>query len=82
MPSEPGVPIASQGWPSFRTISGDWLERAQWIIDHPGWTFAAYDAAAAGDITFQRAYETMRREAEQQARARAEAEMKARDNGR
>lgn len=57
-------------------------ERAQWIIDHPGWTFAAYDAAAAGDITFQRAYETMRREAEQQARARAEAEMKARDNGR
>lgn len=30
--------------------------RAQFIEDHPGWTFADYDTAAAGDIAFQNEY--------------------------
>lgn len=39
-------------------------ERAQFIKDHPGWTFKDYDEARAGDITFMREYETMLRQAE------------------
>lgn len=42
-------------------------ERAQFVKDHPGWTFADYDAAAAGDILFQVEYEKMRRGAERKA---------------
>lgn len=42
-------------------------ERAQFVKDHPGWTFADYDNAAAGDIAFQRSYEQMLRGVEQKA---------------
>lgn len=56
-------------------------ERAQFVKDHPGWTFADYDAAAAGDIAFQREYERMRQEAERHAleKARQEADRAAED---
>lgn len=42
-------------------------ERAQFVKDHPGWTFEDYDNAAAGDILFMREYEKMIREAEHKA---------------
>jgi len=42
-------------------------ERAQFVIDHPGWTFADYDNAKAGDILFMREYEKMLRAAEDKA---------------
>ena len=42
-------------------------ERAQFIIDHPGWTFKDYDEAAAGDIVFMLDYQKMLRAAEDKA---------------
>jgi hypothetical protein len=42
-------------------------ERAQFVKDHPGWTFQDYDNAAAGDIAFMREYEKMLHSAEQAA---------------
>lgn len=48
-------------------------ERAQFVKDHPGWTFADYDAAAAGDILFQQEYEKILRECERQAIEKAKA---------
>lgn len=47
-------------------------ERAQFVRTHPGWTFADYDTAAAGDIAFQQAFEAMLASAQQQKRALAE----------
>lgn len=34
-------------------------ERAQFILDHPGWTFEDYDNAAAGDLLFLTEYQKM-----------------------
>ena len=45
-----------------------WHARQKWIEDHAGWTFADYDAAAAGDILMHEEYLTMQREAEKKAR--------------
>lgn len=42
-------------------------ERAQFVKDHPGWTFTDYDTAAAGDILFMREYEKMLKAAEEKA---------------
>ena len=51
-----------------------WHERHRWIEDHPGWTFADYDAASAADILLHSEYQKMTREAEKKAREKAEAE--------
>lgn len=51
-----------------------WYERHAWIEDHPGWTFADYDQAAAGDILRHDDYLKMRREAEKRALDKARAE--------
>lgn len=48
-------------------------ERAQFVKDHPGWTFADYDTARAGDIAFMREYEKMLRAAERKALEEAKA---------
>lgn len=52
-------------------------ERAQFVREHPGWTFADYDAAAAGDIAFQREYERMRTAAERHALEKAQQDARA-----
>ena len=51
-------------------------ERAQFIIDHPGWTFEDYDKARGGDITFLRDYEKMIRAAEDKALREAQEKQK------
>jgi hypothetical protein len=35
------------------------FDRAHFIHEHPGWTYLDYDAAAAGDILFDREYHAM-----------------------
>jgi hypothetical protein len=35
------------------------FDRAHFIHEHPGWTYRDYDAAAAGDILFDREYHAM-----------------------
>lgn len=49
-------------------------ERAQFVMDHPAYTLAEYDRTPAGDIAFQRAYETMVRAAQAKALREAEAQ--------
>jgi len=44
-----------------------WHERHRWIEEHPGWTFADYDAASAGDILLHGEYQKMTHEAERKA---------------
>jgi hypothetical protein len=57
-------------------------ERAQFVKDHPGWTFRDYDEANAGDILFMREFEKMLREAERKALEEAKAKQEAKANGK
>lgn len=50
-----------------------WEQRHRWIEQHPAWTFADYDNAAAGDILSHTEYMTMRHEAERRALQKAQA---------
>ena len=51
-------------------------ERAQFVMDHPAYTLAEYDRTPAGDIAFQRAYETMIAAAQAKALREAEEKLK------
>lgn len=51
-----------------------WYDMHAWVEDHPGWTFAAYRAARAGDILSHADFLTMRHEAQKKAMERAERE--------
>ena len=53
-----------------------WHERQRWIAEHPGWTFADYDAARAADILLHEEYLKMTREAEKKAAEKAKQEDK------
>jgi hypothetical protein len=50
-----------------------WEQRHRWLADHPAWTFADYDNAAAGDILSHGEYLKMRHEAERKALKDAQA---------
>ena len=51
-----------------------WWERHHWVEDHPGWTFADYDAASAGDILLHSEYLKIQREVEKKALEKAKLE--------
>lgn len=36
------------------------MKRAQYVNEHPGWTYRDYDAANAGDIWFDEVYRSTR----------------------
>ena len=57
-------------------------ERAQFVLDHPGWTFVDYDSAAAGDIAFMREFERMRAAVQERAADKLKAERDANGSDR
>lgn len=51
---------AVRGWQDTAPVKAVRLfERAQFVNNHPGWTYRDYDEASAGDILFDREFQAM-----------------------